>query len=159
MEARDRGTCQYPGCDHTRWLHAHHATHWADGGRTDLDNLVLLCSFHHHAVYEAGLTLTVSPDHTITVRRPDGTAIPRQHPISAGAEPLIRLREATTSIDPGAVTPQWAGEPLRLQDSITTLLGSLPLADERARRDLGSVVQGGHLKVAEDVRRESLELA
>ncbi|SBW27351.1 HNH endonuclease [Candidatus Protofrankia californiensis] len=122
LQARDRGTCQYPGCDHIRWLHAHHATHWADGGRTDLDNLVLLCSFHHHAVHEAGFTLTVSPDHTITVRRPDGTAIPRQHPTSAGTEPLVRLRNATASIDHGAITAQWAGEPLLLQDSITALL-------------------------------------
>jgi len=24
------------------WCDSHHATHWADGGTTDLDNLVLL---------------------------------------------------------------------------------------------------------------------
>jgi hypothetical protein len=29
--ARDRH-CRYPGCTHTKWLHAHHVMHWIDGG-------------------------------------------------------------------------------------------------------------------------------
>ena len=46
LQARDR-TCRYPGCHHGRWLDAHHVVHWADGGETNLDNLVLLCTHHH----------------------------------------------------------------------------------------------------------------
>ena len=34
--------------------HAHHITHWAHGGETAMDNLVLLCPFHHRAVHEGG---------------------------------------------------------------------------------------------------------
>ena len=35
--------CQYPGCHQTRHLRAHHVMSWILGGRTDLDNLILLC--------------------------------------------------------------------------------------------------------------------
>ncbi|MEX5711454.1 DUF222 domain-containing protein, partial [Parafrankia sp. FMc6] len=34
VHARDHGTCQYPGCAHTRWLHIHHLTPWTNGGTT-----------------------------------------------------------------------------------------------------------------------------
>ena len=47
LEIRDRG-CIIPGCDRPAgWCHAHHITHWADGGETDLSNLALLCQHHH----------------------------------------------------------------------------------------------------------------
>jgi hypothetical protein len=50
LEDRDRG-CRFPGCNAT-WCDAHHIKHWADGGTTSLDNLVLLCAKHHRAVHE-----------------------------------------------------------------------------------------------------------
>jgi hypothetical protein len=43
LAARDGG-CTFPGCDApTQWCDAHHVTHWQHGGRTDLDELALLC--------------------------------------------------------------------------------------------------------------------
>ena len=56
LQARDR-RCRYPGCENRRFLHAHHIRHWADGGETKLDNLVLLCSRHHRFVHEAGYSI------------------------------------------------------------------------------------------------------
>lgn len=54
LRLRDPG-CRFPGCGATRQLHVHHAREWAtDGGRTDLDNLVHLCSFHHRFVHRTG---------------------------------------------------------------------------------------------------------
>ena len=45
--ARDR-RCTYPGCARPpNWCDAHHIIRWADGGPTDLDNLALLCRYHH----------------------------------------------------------------------------------------------------------------
>ena len=41
LAARD-GRCRFPGCQNRR-CDAHHIEHWADGGETALDNLVLLC--------------------------------------------------------------------------------------------------------------------
>ncbi|MBT8477382.1 MAG: HNH endonuclease, partial [Gemmatimonadetes bacterium] len=55
LEARDRG-CRFPGCG-LRFTDAHHVKHWADGGETKLENLVLLCSHHHRLVHEEGWQL------------------------------------------------------------------------------------------------------
>jgi hypothetical protein len=56
LRARDGG-CSFPGCTQTRHVDAHHIHHWADGGRTDLANLVQLCRHHHRLVHEGGFGL------------------------------------------------------------------------------------------------------
>ena len=53
LRNRDRG-CRFPGCTNTRFVDGHHIKHWADGGETSLDNLILLCRHHHHLVHEGG---------------------------------------------------------------------------------------------------------
>lgn len=53
LTARDKG-CAFPSCHlPARWTDAHHVRHWADGGTTDLDNLVLLCRRHHRLVHHS----------------------------------------------------------------------------------------------------------
>jgi hypothetical protein len=48
---RDKG-CTHPGCDRPpHWCDAHHVVHWADGGETNLENLVLLCRRHHRSAH------------------------------------------------------------------------------------------------------------
>lgn len=68
--------CQFPGCGARRWLQVHHRQHWADGGGTDLDNLVLICGFHHRFVHEHGWHVTGPPDRPV-FRKPDWTIYPR----------------------------------------------------------------------------------
>lgn len=41
LKRRDHD-CRFPGCEHHRFVDAHHVRHWAEGGETRLDNLVLL---------------------------------------------------------------------------------------------------------------------
>ena len=53
LRNRDGG-CRFPGCTNTRFVDGHHIKHWADGGETSLNNLVLLCRHHHHLVHEGG---------------------------------------------------------------------------------------------------------
>jgi len=53
LQRRDYG-CRFPGCTAHRFVDAHHIQHWADGGETRLDNLVLLCRHHHRLVHEGG---------------------------------------------------------------------------------------------------------
>lgn len=55
LQARDTH-CQFPGCHHSRYLQAHHLTHWSQGGETRLSNLVMICARHHREVHEFGVT-------------------------------------------------------------------------------------------------------
>ena len=77
LEHRDR-TCAVPGCGATRGLHAHHITHWEDGGPTDLSNLVLLCPYHHRLHHRGGITIT-GPAEDLAVTDSDG------RPLSSGS--------------------------------------------------------------------------
>ena len=70
LEHRDR-CCVVPGCGATRGLHAHHLQHWENGGLTELDNLVLVCPYHHRLHHAGGITLT-GPAHQLVVTDADG---------------------------------------------------------------------------------------
>ena len=62
LVVRDRG-CAFPGCTRpAEWCIAHHITHWADGGPTDLNNLVLLCGYHHRVVHHHGWHVAMAAD-------------------------------------------------------------------------------------------------
>lgn len=62
LRVRDGG-CVHPGCPRTAaYCHAHHVTHWADGGGTDLSNLVLLCRHHHRSLHDGVWRLRADPD-------------------------------------------------------------------------------------------------
>ena len=57
--ARDQG-CTFPGCmDPPEWTEKHHITPWARGGPTDLDNLCLLCDYHHDRFDRQGWQITM----------------------------------------------------------------------------------------------------
>ena len=58
-------TCAVPGCGGTRGLHAHHIRHWEDGGPTDLDNLVLVCPYHHRLHHRGLITITGPADRLV----------------------------------------------------------------------------------------------
>ena len=62
LEVRDGHRCAFPGCDHRRYLDAHHAVHWADGGETKLGSLVLTCRRHHTFLHEHGYQVEVAAD-------------------------------------------------------------------------------------------------
>jgi hypothetical protein len=73
--ARDRH-CTFPGCCRTRHVDAHHVHHWVDGGETSVDNLVLLCSFHHGLLHEGGYRIRRDYQGEYYFLRADGRAIP-----------------------------------------------------------------------------------
>ena len=80
LEARDRHTCCFPGCERRRHLQAHHRTHWAHGGETSLENLVLLCYQHHRVVHEGGYTVEGEATSGIRFRNRHGVVWPLAPP-------------------------------------------------------------------------------
>ena len=70
--ARDR-CCRFPGCrQRPAACQAHHVKPRSQGGATSLNNLILLCAFHHlTAIHRWGWHLTLHPDGTVTAVSPD----------------------------------------------------------------------------------------
>jgi hypothetical protein len=67
--------CRFPGCDRPHaWCDAHHVRHWADGGDTNLANVILLCRPHHRLLHEGGFGLAIADGRPV-FRRPDGSEI------------------------------------------------------------------------------------
>jgi hypothetical protein len=57
------GGCAFPGCDRpSRWCEIHHITFWANGGTTDRDNGVALCSFHHRRIHHGDWQVRMDSD-------------------------------------------------------------------------------------------------
>jgi Domain of unknown function (DUF222)/HNH endonuclease len=84
---RDGGGCRFPGCGHTRFLHAHHVVWWSKGGGTVLDNLIVICSHCHRLIHELGWTVTGNANGELTFRRPDGRVVANGPP---GLRPAVR---------------------------------------------------------------------
>jgi hypothetical protein len=69
------GGCLFPRCTRPHpWCDPHHISHWADGGKTSLANLVLLCRPHHTLVHEGGFALETANGRPV-FRRPDGSVL------------------------------------------------------------------------------------
>ena len=79
LDHRDRG-CRFPGCGNTRWVQAHHILYWSLGGPTDLNNLILLCGYHHRFLHEHGWKITGNPNRQVQFHKPDGQAYPPPRP-------------------------------------------------------------------------------
>jgi len=75
LKRRDGG-CRFPGCTCERFVDAHHIRHWADGGETSMDNLVLLCRRHHRLMHEGGFGIQSEPSGKIEFTYPDGRTMP-----------------------------------------------------------------------------------
>lgn len=65
---RDR-QCRYRGCDRPpKWCDAHHVTPWAPDGETNLENLVLVCRYHHGLIHKGRASVVgheVIPNHLL----------------------------------------------------------------------------------------------
>jgi hypothetical protein len=60
--ARDSG-CSFPGCETApEYCERHHVVPWNEGGATNLDNLTLLCRYHHHNFLGKGWDCQINPD-------------------------------------------------------------------------------------------------
>jgi hypothetical protein len=107
LRTRDR-SCRFPGCGATRHLHAHHVVHWADGGPTDLDNLVLLCRAHHLLVHQPGWRIVHLGGGRFRFHAPDGRAlapVPSLDPAESSPPDGAAQEDPAAPVDVTALTP------------------------------------------------------
>lgn len=123
LRARDGG-CRFPGCTHDRFVDAHHIEHWADGGATELTNLVHLCTQHHRLLHEGGFRVTAAAHGGFAFRTPDGRLLrtvprpPRRDrdacatPRRASAETRIQLRHDRLDLGLATGAMLWIAPPV-----------------------------------------------
>jgi len=66
--------CSIPGCavgyDRCK---LHHIIWWINGGATDLNNLIPVCSMHHTRIHNDGWIIELGTNRELTLRLPDGS--------------------------------------------------------------------------------------
>jgi hypothetical protein len=112
LMVRDRG-CAFPGCPHTRFLHAHHIKHWLHGGETSIENTVLVCSCHHHLLHEGGWTISRDAEGSFVFHSPSGLAF-AQNPRRERVEDIEGWMRAwadehSLELGPEVNMPLWDG--------------------------------------------------
>jgi hypothetical protein len=69
------GGCRFPGCGVAAgWCEADHLVPVSEGGLSNLDNLVLWCSYHHHFKHRAGVRV-IGDAHDLHLELSDGRLI------------------------------------------------------------------------------------
>jgi hypothetical protein len=114
---RDHG-CAVPGCGRIKFLHAHHVVFWTNGGRTTLDNLVLLCEEHHRALHDGAFTIIALGSQRFRFNGPDGATYSPAPPISGLADDLTAEHPG---IEPNTIEPDWDGQPIASDAAATYL--------------------------------------
>jgi len=113
LRIRDGVTCQFPGCEQSRHLDAHHAVPWWAGGATDLGNLLNLCRRHHTAVHEGGMGITREAGRWV-FRHRNGTVVCELDPPTQG-------ELAWTLITDARIFPPHGGEGFTLDACVAAL--------------------------------------
>ena len=87
-----------PGCTTPpHWTEVHHVIPWQHGGRTHVDNGVLLCWYHHHTIDSSGWTIRMV-NGMPQVRAPhwiDGTGTWRKPPPHRAHDPRTQKPDPT----------------------------------------------------------------
>ncbi|MSQ98683.1 MAG: HNH endonuclease [Xanthomonadales bacterium] len=124
LQRRDGG-CRFPGCTHTHFVDAHHIQHWADGGDTAMENLVLLCRHHHRLVHEGGFGLNRSADRVVEFTNPAGEVIPPGPARNSRGNIWSLFEQHSASgirITPKTAQSQWLGEKMDDDMAIQVML-------------------------------------
>ena len=132
LASRDRG-CRFPGCPATHRLHGHHVRHWANGGETSLDNLVLLCPTHHRLVHEGGFDVQRLDDGAFRFANPHGLAIrPPQRQVASSFDTIvIQNHSLGLDIDCETATAHWHGERIDYDHALMVAMASWDSGDTR----------------------------
>jgi hypothetical protein len=94
--------------------------HWADGGATRLDNLVLLCRRHHRAVHEEGFRVAIDAGGDVVFHTPWGGRLP-DAPASPVLHESLEAKQQALGITPETTTPLSNDQRLDLHWTIAVL--------------------------------------
>ncbi len=117
----DGERCRFPGCTRHSKLHAHHVVFWRDGGRTDLANLVLVCSRHHTLIHVRGFALRLHPDRRLTVSSADGTPV-LHHPAQPWGDPAALASGPGRSVSAATLPPDHCDARMDLRYVVSVVL-------------------------------------
>ena len=132
LSNRDRG-CRFPGCPATHRLHGHHVKHWANGGETSLDNLVLLCPTHHRLVHEGGFDVRRLDDGAFRFTNPYGVTVrpPKRVETSSPEAIIVQNESLGLAIDCETATAHWHGERIDYDHALMVSMASWDSGDTR----------------------------
>src|ERR1700694_4572994 len=126
LHVRDR-FCRFPGCGvPAHRTEAHHHRHWALGGKTNLDNLLLLCGFHHRRHHDGAYRIRRT-EGGFSFERDDGHVIqpPPRDPINLARE----------TIDPDTPRALWGGAEMDFSYAVSVIADAREFAEARAAPD------------------------
>jgi hypothetical protein len=116
VRRRDRH-CRFPGCANVTFTDTHHIKRWKpDRGPTDLDNLCLLCVYHHHLVHQTDWTMSGDANEELTFIGPNGRVMKsRPSPLwtAVTGPAALRAVERRKADSGGATSAQSADAPPR----------------------------------------------
>jgi hypothetical protein len=124
---RDRG-CRFPACTNHLYLHGHHIAHWAHGGPTSADNLVLVCSRHHRLLHEGGFTARRVANGEVVFLDAHGRCVedaPAATDVGKAWGDTMRrwIDEAGGDIDEQTNFPAWDGERVDYEAAVDAVVG------------------------------------
>ena len=127
------GGCRFPGCTATHRLHGHHVRHWAQGGQTALDNLVMLCPTHHRLVHEGGFDVQRLDDGAFRFTSPRGWTVRPPQPCEASSPDIIvaQNKDLGLAIDFETATAHWHGERIDYDHALMVTMASWDSGDTR----------------------------
>jgi hypothetical protein len=131
VRERDRYRCTFPGCS-TRRTEAHHIIYWSNGGPTELGNLLLLCSTHHHLVHARGYLITRAGTSWTFTDPGTGRTLAPAGPLPGSTGPVSDLHDADIT---GGTIQQALGERMDLHFAIWVALHNGKIAQDRYDQD------------------------
>jgi 5-methylcytosine-specific restriction endonuclease McrA len=128
VRERDKGRCQFPGCN-SRRTDIHHIIPWAKGGKTRLRDLISLCEAHHVIVHARGFLITAA-DVGFAFTRADGRPLPSAPALPGSDGDLGRCHDADITTD--TIVPIGLADKLDLDMAVWAAFANARIAAEQA---------------------------
>jgi 5-methylcytosine-specific restriction endonuclease McrA len=128
VRERDKGRCQFPGCN-SRRTDIHHIIAWAKGGKTRLRDLILLCEAHHVIVHALGYLITAA-DGGFAFTRPGGRHVPSAPDLPGSDGNLAGCHDADITTD--TIVPIGLADKLDLDMAVWAAFANARVAAQQA---------------------------